>query len=380
MSSPVPYRAVFEFVPGGIVVCDARGVITGTNLNAKRLLQGLLGREGVRCCDVLGCRTPGTALADACITELALAADAPLPEVRLDLPKPREGSAVWATAATLGSSERYVLVQLRPGVAGDRRRRTEPHWMGAPRLRVFTLGRTRLETAEASLVGDWLGHRPGRLLKYLVTARDRIVPADELAEAFWPEAGSRATASVRQAVHALRGRLEPDRARRTGSAFVLASSGGYELDRGAVWIDADDFETAATEGLRALAHNERDTATAALSRAADLYRGDFLAEEAYADWAFAERDRLRDLASQALRGLAEVMTAAGDLDAATQQLYRLAELEPLDVGIQRDLLAMLVRRGRRPEAARRYGLVQKRYRRTFGSDLPFGLSDLSADG
>ena len=41
-----------------------------------------------------------------------------------------------------------------------------------------------------------------------------------------------------------------------------------------------------------------------------MYRGDFLADEPYAEWALHERDRLRDLAAGALRTLAEIETRA----------------------------------------------------------------------
>jgi DNA-binding SARP family transcriptional activator len=377
---PVPYRAVFEFFPSGIIVVDSHGQIQGSNLTAKRMLGVALERDRVRCCDVLDCRRAGTPLADHCITELSLAHEGHMPEVRVDLAY-RTGnvSSVWVTGAPYGGAEVSVILQLRPGVVGDRRRRTEPHWMGGPRLRIFTLGRARVESGEGPLAGEWLGHRPGHVLKYLVTHRTRVVPADELIEVFWPSAGPKGTTNVRQAVHTLRDRIEPRRERHTGSAFIAARSGGYELENDAVWVDADDFEISVREGLKALAAAELETAEAALARAVALYRGDFLAEETYAEWAFAERDRLRDLAAQALRGLSEAKVAGGDLEGATEHLLRLAELEPLDMDLQRDLIVMLLRRGRHAEAHRRHEIVRRRYRKAFGAEPSFTLSDLGIE-
>ncbi len=378
LRTPVAYRAVFEFFPAGVVVVDARGQVQGTNLRAKGLLGAMLERERVRCCDLFDCRRANTPLADHCVTELALSHEGPLPEVRVDLPQ-RGGSAgsVWITAAPFGGAEPAVVLQIRTGVVGDRRRRTEPHWMGGPRLRIFTFGRSRVESGEGPLAGEWLGHRPGHVLKYLVTHRERIVPSDELIETFWPAAGPKGVTSVRQAMHTLRDRLEPERPKHGASAFVSARSGGYELERSAIWIDADDFETCVREGIRAHLHGEAEVAEVTLARATGLYRGDFLAEEAYAEWAFAERDRLRDLAAQALRGLSEIKRSGGDLEGATEQLHRLAELEPFDMTVQRELLAMLVRRGRHAEAARRHDLLRGRYRKTFGEDPPFDLSSVT---
>ncbi len=372
---PIAYRAVFEFFPTGIIVTDSRGQLQGVNLRAQGLFGSLLDRDRPRCCDLFDCRRAGTPLAEHCITELALTHEGPLPELRVDLPGGHGAArSVWVTGAPYGGAEPAVVLQVRPGVVGDRRRRTEPHWMGGPQLRIFTLGRSRVESGEGPLAGEWLGHRPGHVLKYLVCHRTRIVPTDELIETFWPEAGRKGVTNVRQAVHTLRDRLEPDRPKHGGSAFVASRSGGYELERAFVWIDADDFEASVREGLRARTQGDDETAEVALARAAGLYRGDFLAEETYAEWAFGERDRLREMASQALRGLSEMRAGQGDLEGATELLHRLAEFEPYDVEVQRDLLAMLVRRGRHAEAARRHDLLRRRYFKTFGEEPPVDLA------
>ena len=378
--APIPYRAVFEFSPSGIIVTNAQAEVQGSNLGAKRMLGEALDREKLRCCDIFDCRRTGTPLAGHCITELALNRPDPLPELRVDIPM-RGGStgSVWVSAASIGGAEAAVIIQMRPGVVGDRRRRTEPHWMGGPQLRIFTLGRTRVESGEGPIAGEWLGHKPGQVLKYLVGHRDRLIPAEELIETFWPQTpGPKGATSVRQAIHTVRDRLEPDRERHGASSFVVARAGGYELEHGTVWIDADDFEESVRTGLSAVSRGETETAELALTRAVALYRGDFLSDEPYAEWAFGERDRLRDLAGQALRGLSTAKSEAGDLEGATEQLHRLAELEPLDMDIQRDLLSLLLRRGRHAEAHRRHEIIRRRYRRTFGEDPPFDLADLGS--
>lgn len=384
LRTPIPYRAVFEFFPTGILVVDRRGWVTGLNLTAKRLLGDIAERPRLRCCDVFDCRRAGTPLADRCITDLVLGLNGTgaMPEIRVDLPSEGAGTAaasVWVTGAPYGGADPAVVFSMRSGVPGDRRRRTEPHWMGGPRLRVFTFGRTRVESGEDAIAGEWLGHKPGLVFKYLVANRGRVVQTDELIEAFWPTAGPRGERSVRQAVHTLRDRLEPRREKRTGgSTFVAARSGGYELERSVVWIDADDFEASVADGLRAMAAGELEPAEAALVRASGLYRGAFIAEEAYADWALPERDRLRELAGQAMRALAEVKEAVGDLDGATEQLARLAELERYDVEIQRALIALLLKRGRRAEAVRRFDVFRHRHRTAFDEDPSFDLADVAA--
>src|SRR4051794_21945376 len=233
LRTPVPYRAVFEFFPTGVVVVDRRGQVNGLNLAAKRLVRDLADRPRLRCCDIFDCRRAGTPLAEHCLTDLVLAQEGPLPEIRVDLPSAGEGAAttsVWVTGAPYGGAEPAAVFSMRPGVVGDRRRRTEPHWMGGPQLKVYTFGRTRIESGEGAMGGEWLGHRPGRVFKYMLANRHRIVQTDELIEAFWSSAGPKGDGSVRTAMVSLRDHLEPDRKKRAASSFVANRSGGYELE------------------------------------------------------------------------------------------------------------------------------------------------------
>ena len=46
-------------------------------------------------------------------------------------------------------------------------------------------------------------------------------------------------------------------------------------------------------------------------------------------------------------------------------------------GVHRDLMTMLMRRGRHAEAARRHDLLRRRYRKTFGSEPPFELAEIT---
>ena len=127
------------------------------------MLGTLLERDRLRCCDVFDCRRTGTPLADHCVTELALGHEGPLPELRLDLPGPGGSvSSVWVTGSPYGGAEPAVVLQVRPGVAGDRRRRTEPHWMGGPHLRVFALGRSRVESRRGAARGGVARAQAGR--------------------------------------------------------------------------------------------------------------------------------------------------------------------------------------------------------------------------
>ena len=229
-------------------------------------------------------------------------AGAPIGELLVQTP----GGGAWLIAAPLDGGG--IVLQLRADTDGP------AGAAGADeRLRIRVLGPMQLEAGGAVLEGDWLAHRPGQVLKYLVAARGRSVTADELLGAFWPQTdGTPAATNVRQAVHALRDRMEPDRERQAASRFIAGRrGGGYELAGGMVVVDADVFAAAAEAGLGALRDGDVTRAEAALTRAAALYRGDFLADEPDAEWALPERARLRTLAGRVLRALAGHPRARG---------------------------------------------------------------------
>jgi DNA-binding SARP family transcriptional activator len=370
---------VLAHVPFGVLVFDRRGRLAGHNPASERLLGPLRPLEGdapLRCCDLLGCRRPASVLDGRCILDLVRDACGPIPEIRIDLAPDHEPGALWITLAPLHGEHPAVLVTLRPGQHADRRRRTDPYWISGSRLSVVVLGRTALASAETSLAGQWLQQRPGQIFKYLVVHRDRLVPIDELAETFWPASSNAALRNVRYFVYVVRDRLEPGRTRRAPSSFVVAENGGYRLDTSRVEIDADRFESLVSSGLAAAARGDAGARTS-LARAADLYGGDLIADEPYAEWALAERDRLHSLEAEALRRLAGIEAAEHRLDGAAGHLRRLAELEPFDVQVQRELLALAIRRGHHSEAKRLYASLRARMRQHFGEELDFTLSEVA---
>jgi DNA-binding SARP family transcriptional activator len=374
MPSEGPAGEIFDRLPYGIVVLEARRVVHA-NPAAERLVGGLeAAAEPAVCHDLFSCRAPGGPCEQACLVERAAMGAEPLPEIRIDAAAGGPASALWVTAAPLAAEDRVVL-HLRAGDARDRRRRSEPHWLAGPELRISAFGRTWVDSPEGPLGGQWLQQRPGALLKYLVVERNRVVHAEEIAEALWPGAGRQSVNNVRHFMHALRQKLEPDRARGTDSSFVVTVQGGYALERRRVRVDADDFEQAARDGMAAAARGEDESGLEHLEHALALYRGDLLEDEPYAEWAYEERDRLHGMACRALRELSRIRLAHQDLGGAGAALGRLAELEPYDVDAHKALLAVWAAQGRRTEATRRYAAYKARMAREFGEGPGFELSE-----
>ncbi len=365
---------VFDFCRHGIVVTDGEGKIVASNEEADRIVGRPLEDARVHdetCCSLLGCDRAEIDVEEAadepCFTRAALAARRQLPEARAPLAAINGTAEVWVTAAPMRDDDGVVL-HLRP----VERRGGAVRPSGA-RLRITTLGRLQIEGPGGTLSGPWLSQRPGQLLKLLLAERNRILHPEEIAEALWPRAERRAIANVRYYVHLLRSRLEPDRGRGEPSRFVVFARGGYKLDRRHADIDADVFERRVA-AARAIA--DPVAATAELESALELYGDDFLADEPFAEWAFAERDRLHECAADAVRLLERLAWRNGDLAAVGRAVARLADLDPYDLDVQRRLLAVCLERGRRSEAQRRYRTLAKRMLRDFGEELDFNLEDL----
>ena len=380
-AAPQPGRGltaeVYECFPYAVMVVDRSGRLITANRRAREILERVGLEDGTTptCCALFGCRGHGP-LERLCITQLALQTAKRLPEVRLDVPTAPTG-ALWVTASPLDSDGSAVVYQMRPGSPQDRRTRTRPQWPDGRTLRIFALGPMRVETPAGVIGGDWVEQRPGQLLRFLVTERQRMVPTEVIASAVWGQSGRNAPNTVRHFVHTLRERLEPQRPKHAESSFVVSRRGGYALNGERVWIDVDEFEHEVRCGRAALASGDHALAFERFERAVELYRDDFLADEPYAEWAFDERERLRALAGDTLRALSSLCEHEPYRSAS--YLERLGGMEPFDNDVHRELIGALLRLGRRSRAVRHYHAFRRRVLGAFG-DLPdFELADMISE-
>jgi DNA-binding SARP family transcriptional activator len=362
----------FEAHVHALLVVDPSKRVIAHNTAAERLLGPraplLTDPRAGAACRLVGCDEDGP-LAGGCLFERTLASRGALPELEVDLPG---GAAALVVTTAMPTRPSHVLVGMRPA---DRMPMVRSPASG---IAVVSLGLTQVWSGGSQIGAEWLPQRPGELFKYLISQRGRPASAEEIAEQLWPEAGLRAVRSVRYYVHALRKRLEPFADQPPArSRVVLHERGRYLLSTSRVALDADEFEAAVRTGRARFEEGDVDSAVHHLAHAVSLYGGDFLADEPYAEWAITERDRLRSLAADALRTLSTVRAERNDLDGAAVALERLAELEPFDLDVHRELITMSMRRGRRSAAVRRYEALRRRMLSTFGEDVDFLLSDVA---
>ena len=207
-------------------------------------------------------------------------------------------------------------------------------------LSIGILGPLVIESADSRL--GKLPKKARALLSYLAAQSGRTVSRERLADLLWPYQGSE------QARHSLRNcLLELRKALGANAALhLVADYANCRIQQ--VVVDLDQLERLCRSQQRS-----------ELQTAADLYRGEFLADfhiasEPFQEWLAAERDRTLAVVCDVLHRLTAEQDAAGEHDAAIRSGRRLVMLDPLCEAGQRALMRAYAHAGRRGEALRQY--------------------------
>jgi DNA-binding SARP family transcriptional activator len=180
------------------------------------------------------------------------------------------------------------------------------------------------------------------MLAYLACRPGQAQSRDKLTTLFWPEIDDhQARANLRKALFVLRPALSP------APLSLRLGEDAVALDCAALAVDVLTFERLVLQGT-----------PQALQQAAELYRGDLLeglavTTPAFEEWLTAERERLRELALEALARLLAHQTKAEE-PLAVETARRLLALDPLQEAVHRALMRMYSRHGRRDAALRQY--------------------------
>ncbi len=186
-------------------------------------------------------------------------------------------------------------------------------------IKFYTLGRFLL-VREGQPVprAEWRTHRAATLCKALLTHRGQRLHKEQLQDWVWPDASAAAASrNLRVALSELRRVLEPDRQARDESRFIEASGDTVELCSDGMWIDSQQLIDAGEIEL------SDPNAVLTLKSAADLYRGPYLPDDLYEDWAGVERERLALALETVLLKLAQAH-ALNDQHAKALQVCRQA--------------------------------------------------------
>jgi len=222
----------------------------------------------------------------------------------------------------------------------------------APRLSLSLLGGFRARLGPDRPLS--LSNKAQALLAYLAADPGRRHPRDKLATLLWSgTSDEQARQSLRQALATLRRALAPQ-------AILIAEHGEVALEGQALDVDVVRFEALVGDG-----------SPGALAEAAALYEGDLLEgirvkEPPFEEWLLAQRERLRELAVEALARLLADQTDRRPAAPAIRTAMRILALDPARESVHRDLMRLFERQGRRGDALRQYRLCVDALQRELG--------------
>lgn len=209
-------------------------------------------------------------------------------------------------------------------------------------LQITLLGDLQITSGDQSCVTTLHTVNTARLqalLGYLLLHRAAPQARDHLAFLFWPDTNeAQALTNLRNLLHKLRQALP------TPERFLLVDSRSVQWRPDAPYaLDVAAFEQAVAQA----------TTSAALANAVELYTGELL-PSCYDDWILPERERLRQLALDALERLITLLEAQRDYRAAIRYSQRLLQLEPLNEALYRRLMSLYAANDDRAGALRVY--------------------------
>jgi DNA-binding SARP family transcriptional activator len=224
------------------------------------------------------------------------------------------------------------------------------------KLTVQTLGRFRVWRPGGAEIAtqDWGREKARTLCQYLVTRGHVLTPKERIAFELWPSLNAQqADRDFKVALNALMTALEPERRPRAASRFIQRQGTAYGIVPFLFTVDAQEFTQFVSAAAR-VESSDPDLAVAKYRMAMDLYKGDYLPDALYEDWASAERERLLTLYLSSASRLAELLLERHkDQEAITLSEAILARDRCWEEAY-RVLMLAYERRGGRPQAVRAY--------------------------
>jgi LuxR family maltose regulon positive regulatory protein len=234
-------------------------------------------------------------------------------------------------------------------------------------LRVYTLGNFQVYLGHQVIPPNgWRREKTRQLFQLLLTYRDAPLDRDQIFEHLWrndePMVAGR---NFKVVLNTLFNVLEPERSPGSESAFILREGSIYSLRPGAdIWLDSAVFEASLHKADEA-ANENNGSEISLLEEAMALYRGEYLPDARYENWAAIEREHLAVSFLQAADRLCELYLHAHLLDQMIDLCQRIIAQDSCWERAYRYLMMAYHAMGDRGQIARTY----QRCRQVLHDDL-----------
>ena len=239
----------------------------------------------------------------------------------------------------------------------------------SPTLRIQTFGQFQI-WRDGKVIGIWERPQAETIVKLLLVraARGgRSVAADELITRLWAESDEESgRKKLLPLISNARHNLEPDIEARD-SHFILRSTNGYYFDVSeSVHWDLLEFREYLRLGSQLVREERWEEAVEQFEKGRLLYRGDFLAEDRYADWAMDIRREITGEFCHLMIHLADAYAAMERYPEAVAACEAVLGKDPLLESVYRRLMTFHYCNGEKAHALKVHRDCIKLFEELFG--------------
>ncbi|GAC1648330.1 MAG: hypothetical protein NVS4B12_16620 [Ktedonobacteraceae bacterium] len=190
------------------------------------------------------------------------------------------------------------------------------------------------------------------ILRYLIAQPGHRASVDKLTGVLWPETESEvARRRLQVAISELRCSLNSGYSVDPGGGYILFKDWVYQLNPAISFhSDVERF----LELYQAGRQTQDEDAITLYEQACQLYTGDFLVEDIYADWSFTQREQLSQIYQKMCNTLAEYYLNTGNYEHVVKWASIVLKENGCDEAAHRQLINAYAAQGRRSEALRQF--------------------------
>ena len=202
---------------------------------------------------------------------------------------------------------------------------------------------------------------------YLITHRDKPLPAEAISEALWPDQDNNNSGNVlKNLIHRLRQKVD-QKGTSPKASLIVNIHGCYRFNSEAdYWLDVEEFEALCNEA-RVFMQTDPSKAAELYRKALGLYNGEYLAESPYSDWLMSARHHYRQLFIDSASKLLSLLKDQKDYDLMLMVCEKAFSVEHFEECFHLSYLEALIASGEVSRARAHYEYITALCYQEFGA-------------